>query len=147
MHGLLCTHFISLLNQLRRCTTKDASRARSTPSILLFGWNTFPYFFSDLPHPWTLFIFIYLLLSFLHLLTCVCIPRLSLPPPRPYPCFRQNLFRPLVLQFCRRQNIKDSKKDMVFLLIWDKDSYTESCFHLHVYCDRYWFLPDLFTTP
>jgi hypothetical protein len=41
----------------------------------------------------------------------------------PHPASRQNLFCPLVLQFCWRKNIKDNKKDMAFLLVWDKDSY------------------------
>jgi hypothetical protein len=30
-----------------------------------------------------------------------------------------------VLQFCRRENMRDTKKDIAFLLVWDKDSYTE----------------------
>jgi hypothetical protein len=37
---------------------------------------------------------------------------------------RQNLFCP-VLQFCWRENVRDNKKDIAFLLAWDKDSYTE----------------------
>jgi hypothetical protein len=37
-------------------------------------------------------------------------------PPHPTPP------QPLVLQFCRRKNIKDNKK-MPFLLVGDKDSY------------------------
>jgi hypothetical protein len=37
---------------------------------------------------------------------------------------RQILFCPL-LQFCWRENIRDNKKNMAFLLIWDKDSYIE----------------------
>jgi hypothetical protein len=36
-----------------------------------------------------------------------------------------NLFWPLVLLFCWRKNIGDNKKDIAFLLVWDKDSYTE----------------------
>jgi hypothetical protein len=32
------------------------------------------------------------------------------------------------LQFCRRKKIKDKKKIMKFLLVWDKDSYTKSFF-------------------
>jgi hypothetical protein len=45
--------------------------------------------------------------------------------PAPYtPASRQNLFHPL-LQFCWRENMRDSKKDIAFLLAWDKDSYTE----------------------
>jgi hypothetical protein len=37
----------------------------------------------------------------------------------------QNLFCPLVLQFCWRENVRDNKKGIAFLLVWDKDSYTE----------------------
>jgi hypothetical protein len=29
------------------------------------------------------------------------------------------------LQFCWRENLRDHKKDIAFLLVWDKDSYTE----------------------
>jgi hypothetical protein len=53
-----------------------------------------------------------------------------LPPPPtsiifPHPlASQQNLFCPL-LQFCWRENITDNKKDIAFLLAWDKDSYTE----------------------
>jgi hypothetical protein len=36
-----------------------------------------------------------------------------------------NLFSPLVLWFCWRENISENKKDTVFLLVWDKDVYTE----------------------
>jgi hypothetical protein len=32
---------------------------------------------------------------------------------------------PLVLQFYWRENIRGNKKDIVFLLVWDKDSYTK----------------------
>jgi hypothetical protein len=39
----------------------------------------------------------------------------------------QILFHLLVLQICWRKNIKDKKKNIVFLLIWDKDSYTGRC--------------------
>jgi hypothetical protein len=58
------------------------------------------------------------------------------PLPHPPPCHlphtlpsplasRQNLFCPLVLQCYWRENIRDIKKDIVFLLGWDKDSYME----------------------
>jgi hypothetical protein len=67
----------------------------------------FPYVFS-----------FFLLLSFLHLLTCVYIVcATSLPTSR------QNLFHPL--WFCWRENIRDNKKDIVFFLVCDKDSYRE----------------------
>jgi hypothetical protein len=45
----------------------------------------------------------------------------SLPPPLYLPC---NQFSPL-LQFCWRENVRDNKKDIRFLLAWDKDSCTE----------------------
>jgi hypothetical protein len=53
-------------------------------------------------------------------------------PPAPTPALfpptsfasRQNLFIP-ILQFCWREDIRDNKKDIAFLLVWDKDSYTE----------------------
>jgi hypothetical protein len=47
-----------------------------------------------------------------------------LKPPSPT-ASRQNLFRSLVLQFCSGENIKDNKKDIAFLVVWEKDSYTE----------------------
>jgi hypothetical protein len=40
-------------------------------------------------------------------------------------CICCNLFCHLVLQFCWRENIRYNKKDIVLLLVWDKDSYTE----------------------
>jgi hypothetical protein len=46
-------------------------------------------------------------------------------PPPPPPTSWQSLFCPLVLWFCQRENIGDNKKDIVFILVWDKDSYTE----------------------
>jgi hypothetical protein len=45
--------------------------------------------------------------------------------PFPPPTSRQNLFCPFVLQFYCRENIRDNKKGTVFLLVSDKDSYTE----------------------
>jgi hypothetical protein len=41
--------------------------------------------------------------------TYMCIPHLS--PPHP--------------QFCWREKVRDNKKDITFLLVWDKDSHTE----------------------
>jgi hypothetical protein len=49
----------------------------------------------------------------------------SLPPASGPLTSRQNLFCPLVIQFCFRKNIRDNKKDIAFLLVWDKDSYTD----------------------
>jgi hypothetical protein len=66
-------------------------------------------------------------LSFLYLLTCVyivCAIPTHTPPAQPL-ASRQNLFCPHLLQFCWRENIRDNKKDIVFFLVWDKDSYIE----------------------
>jgi hypothetical protein len=93
-----------------------------------------------------------LLKLFIHLFICVYIVwaiscPFPLPPPSPPTplALRQNLFCPL-LQFCWR----DNKKDMEFLLAWDKDSYTEipSIASMSM-CITTWInssLPDLFTT-
>jgi O-antigen ligase len=60
-------------------------------------------------------------------LTCIyiiwIIPLPSLPS-------RQNLFLLLVLWFCWRINIKDNKKSIAFLLLWDEVSYTGRLFVL-----------------
>jgi hypothetical protein len=34
------------------------------------------------------------------------------------------LFCPLALQFCLRENLRENKKDIAFLLVWSKASYT-----------------------
>jgi hypothetical protein len=59
--------------------------------------------------------------TFIHI--CIhCLGHLSpLPPtPSPPPCFQAE---PVL--FYWRENIRDNKKDIAFLLAWDKDSYTE----------------------
>jgi hypothetical protein len=56
---------------------------------------------------------LFFILSFSHLLTCIYTIWTTFPTPH------------LVLRFCWRENIKDNKKDIVFLLVWDKYSYTE----------------------
>jgi hypothetical protein len=69
------------------------------------------------------------------------------PPPLPH--FWQNLFHPLILPFCWKENISDNKKDLSFLLVWDKDSYTEipSVASMHMCISTIGSsLPDLFTT-
>jgi hypothetical protein len=55
----------------------------------------------------------------------MCIHCLGHLSPPLTPISGKNLFCSLVLQFCRRENIRDNKKDTAFLLVWDKDSYTE----------------------
>jgi hypothetical protein len=73
--------------------------------------------------------------SFLYLLTSVhimCTIFILLPlsppplPPTSAPHPDQNLFCPPVLQFYRRKTIKDKKRNITFLLVWDKDTYTGS---------------------
>jgi hypothetical protein len=49
-----------------------------------------------------------------------------LPPLNSANTTRLNLSHPPVLQFCRRKNIKDKKRSMTFLLVWDKESYKGS---------------------
>jgi hypothetical protein len=72
------------------------------------------------------FFFFGLVVFFIHLFICAYIVGAFLPPPSPITplASRQNLLCPL-LQFCWREDISDNKKDIAFLLVWDKDSYTE----------------------
>jgi hypothetical protein len=66
-----------------------------------------------------LYFFKKFILSFLHFLTCVYIIW------DPTPTSWQNLFSPLIFRFCWIENMKDKKKNMAFLLIWNKDNYTK----------------------
>jgi hypothetical protein len=74
---------------------------------------------------------------------------LSLPLPPTLLASRQNLFCP-PLQFCWRENIRDNKKDIAFLLAWDKGSYTEipniGSMHICITTQIGSSVPDLFTT-
>jgi hypothetical protein len=92
------------------------------------------------------FLFIY---SYVHTLfgpfSSPCPPfPLSIPQP---PRFQQNLFCPF-LQFCWRED-KRNKKDIAFLLVWDKDSYIEGvlallpCMCITIQID--FSVPNLFT--
>jgi hypothetical protein len=47
------------------------------------------------------------------------------PPPLPRTCSTLNLFCPIVVRFCWRENISDNEKNIAFLLVWDKDSFTQ----------------------
>jgi hypothetical protein len=38
-------------------------------------------------------------------------------------CSGKNLFCPLVLLFCWRKNIYSNKKDIMFFIVWDEESY------------------------
>jgi hypothetical protein len=55
-------------------------------------------------------------------LTYMCIHCLGNLPSSPSPHLQQNLFHPIVLWFCGGENIGDNKKDIMFLLVWDKDT-------------------------
>jgi hypothetical protein len=77
---------------------------------------------------WNLIV-VFLTCLFIYLYVHTCLGHLShyplFPPSSPTPLTsRQNLFCPL-LQYCWRENIRDNKKDIIFLLAWNKDSYTE----------------------
>jgi hypothetical protein len=67
-----------------------------------------------------IFTYIYILLI-VYTFTHICIHCFSLASPH---AVRKNLFCPL-FQFCWRENVRDNKRDIAFLLAWDKDSYTE----------------------
>jgi hypothetical protein len=62
--------------------------------------------------------------SFIHM--CIhCLGHFSpMTSPLTLLTSRQNLFCPL-LQFCWREDINNNKKGIAFLLVWDKDGYTE----------------------
>jgi hypothetical protein len=73
--------------------------------------------------------FIYLCFYSFILICIHCLNHFSplvLPPPSPPTPLtsRQNLFCSL-LQLCWREDISNNKKDIEFLLVWDKDSYKE----------------------
>jgi hypothetical protein len=70
-------------------------------------------------------LFIYFIVfTFTHM--CIhCLGHLPSPPPPPPPTSRHNLFCPLLLRYCWRENISNNMKDIAFLLVWDKNSYTE----------------------
>jgi hypothetical protein len=60
--------------------------------------------------------------SYVHTLFRPSLPLAPYLPPSNHflPCFQAAL-----LQFCWRENLRDNKKDIAFLLAWDKDMYTE----------------------
>jgi hypothetical protein len=65
-----------------------------------------------------LFSFYFIIFTFNYMcIHCLCY---LLPP---HPC-RPNPFHPLVLRFCWRESLRD-KRDILFLLVWDNNSYTE----------------------
>jgi hypothetical protein len=73
-----------------------------------------------------IFAFTYMCIHYLHHIhPPTLFPTTSPLPPVPTTPGK-NLFQRLVLQFCRRTNIKAKKRNMAFLLVWDKDSYPGS---------------------
>jgi hypothetical protein len=88
-----------------------------------------------------LMFFFFIIFTFAHI--CIhCLDHLH----HLHPTSRQNLFRPLVLWFCWRENIRDNKKDIVFFASLNKDSYTERFLHMCITTHIGSSLPDLFTT-
>jgi hypothetical protein len=93
-----------------------------------------------------LFFLSFYLIIFIFTYMCIhCLCHFAAPPAS-----GQNLFCPLVLQFCWRESIRDNKKGILFLLVWDKGSYTER-FLVLLPCKTMYetyigsSLPDLFT--
>jgi hypothetical protein len=81
------------------------------------------------------FFFLSFLLSFVHLLTCVYIVWAISLLSRPNTS-RKTLFHPL-LWFCWRENMRGNKKVIAFLLVWDKNSYTERFLaQAHIPCSK-----------
>jgi hypothetical protein len=74
--------------------------------ILLISWLLYICFPSSAGHSSTF-------LSITFTFTYMCIHYLG------------HLLPVLVLWFCWRENISDNKKNRAFLIVWDKDSYTE----------------------
>jgi hypothetical protein len=62
---------------------------------------------------------LFFLLFYRFTFTYMCIHCLGYTP------HSRNMFWPLVLWFCWRENIRDNKKDIAFLLVWGKYSYTK----------------------
>jgi hypothetical protein len=97
---------------------------------------------------WFIYSFIHMWIHCLgHLSPYPDLHPLSLPPTSL--TYRNNVFCPL-LQFCWREDISNIKKDIVFLLVWDKDSYIEipsiASMHLCITTRIESSLPDLYTT-
>jgi hypothetical protein len=72
---------------------------------------------------WFFFLFSFYFIIFTF--TYMCMHYLCHLHPSTPPASRQNLFHPL-LQLCWRENTRDNKKDISFLLVWDKDNYADS---------------------
>jgi hypothetical protein len=85
--------------------------------------------------------------NFMHMYTYFCTVFTLLPPfPVTFPLplvptllLGRTLFYSLVLRFCGRENRKDKKKNVSFLFVWDKGSYTESL--LVIFPEIYVILP------
>jgi hypothetical protein len=74
-------------------------------------------------HSFISLFFLYYILSLLHLLTCVWIVW-DTSSHLPLPTLHHFQAEPHALP-CWGENIRDNKKDIVFLLVWCKHSYTE----------------------
>jgi hypothetical protein len=93
-------------------------------------------------------LFLFVVLLFLHLLTCTYIIWASSSPnpypPPPHPASGQNLLHSLIiLWFYWRENVRDNKKDIAFCwfeikIAIQRDSY--HCLHVQVYYNLHLFI-------
>jgi hypothetical protein len=101
----------------------------SSSSLFPNFWNSFKrYHFCTYIHGITLFA----LHSSSYPFPATC-PLPLVPDFPPQKTFSTLLF----YNFIEEKNTKDKIRNMVFLLLWDKDSYTRS-FHAYMYCSPSW---------
>jgi hypothetical protein len=89
-----------------------------------------------------IFTFTYMCTHFLyHSHPPILFPTTSLLPLVPIPAHTQDLFHLLLLWFCRRKKGKAKKKNMKFLPVWDRGSYTGSFLSIfpYIYNNPIWF--------
>jgi hypothetical protein len=129
-------HHVLILFTLWHHSSRDENPQILTLALTLweevnYGWKEVVSF------PKLTFYFKFTLFYHFHI---ACLSHPLRPPTSPA---KQNLFCPLVLWFCWRENV-------AFMLVWDKDSYTTiqrdswHYFHAHVYRNPHWFI---FTRP
>jgi hypothetical protein len=102
------------------------------------SWNSFNSY-----HYFCIYIHVYTLFTS-YSSSCLFPCHLSSPTVATSPALiGQNLFIPPVLWFCRIKIIKDKKRNMMFLLVWDEDSYKGRFLVLllgiYIYSNSNWF--------
>jgi hypothetical protein len=109
--------------------------------------NSNPPLLSFIPLPW--FLEQFQQVSFCTIFILLPLSPTLLPPvptlPYPIPCKTCSVHPP-DLWFCRRKNIKDKKRNMIFLLVWgkdDTDGVSLCCFHPYMYYNLDWFVSSL----